>query len=233
MWVGEIAVNFTPFKKKVWLSSPTMHGDELKYMKLAYDTNWMSTLGENINQIEQIFCEEIGCNCAVSLASGTSALHMAVKLAQIKQGEKVFCTDMTFSATVNPVIYEGGEPVFIDTERDTWNMDPDALERAFKKFPDTTERTDLGTSGTLDYYNQAGIIHNKYLSKNGYWGDISIPTNLKKGDYSIKIYAKTLEGDLVCICKFGFSVYDSECEAGEHAENGQNDERVDLPGPEF
>jgi len=130
-------VNFTPFKKKVWLSSPTMHGDELKYMKLAYDTNWMSTLGENINQIEQIFCEEIGCNCAVSLASGTSALHMAVKLAQIKQGEKVFCTDMTFGATVNPVIYEGGEPVFIDTERDTWNMDPDALERAFEKFPDT------------------------------------------------------------------------------------------------
>ena len=114
-----------------------MHGDELKYMKLAYDTNWMSTLGENINQIEQIFCEEIGCNCAVSLASGTSALHMAVKLAQIKQGEKVFCTDMTFGATVNPVIYEGGEPVFIDTERDTWNMDPDALERAFEKFPDT------------------------------------------------------------------------------------------------
>lgn len=130
-------MNFTPFKKKVWLSSPTMHGDELKYMKLAYDTNWMSTLGENINQIEQIFCEEIGCNCAVSLASGTSALHMAVKLAQIKQGEKVFCTDMTFGATVNPVIYEGGEPVFIDTERDTWNMDPDALERAFEKFPDT------------------------------------------------------------------------------------------------
>lgn len=130
-------MNFTPFEKKVWLSSPTMHGDELKYMKLAYDTNWMSTLGENINQIEQIFCEEIGCNCAVSLASGTSALHMAVKLAQIKQGEKVFCTDMTFGATVNPVIYEGGEPVFIDTERDTWNMDPDALERAFEKFPDT------------------------------------------------------------------------------------------------
>ena len=130
-------MNFTPFEKKVWLSSPTMHGAELKYMKLAYDTNWMSTLGENINQIEQIFCEEIGCNCAVSLASGTSALHMAVKLAQIKQGEKVFCTDMTFGATVNPVIYEGGEPVFIDTERDTWNMDPDALERAFEKFPDT------------------------------------------------------------------------------------------------
>ena len=130
-------MEFTPFKKKVWLSSPTMHGDELTYMKQAYDTNWMSTLGENINQIEKLLCELIGCNCAVPLATGTSALHMAVKLVGLKQGEKVFCTDMTFGATVNPVVYEGGEPVFIDTERDTWNMNPDALEKAFEIYPDT------------------------------------------------------------------------------------------------
>lgn len=127
---------FTPFKKKVWLSSPTMHGDELNYMKLAYDTNWMSTLGENLNQIEQLLCEKIGCNCAVPLASGTSALHMAVKLADVRRGDRVFCTDMTFGATVNPVVYEGGEPVFIDTERDTWNMSPEALEKAFELYPD-------------------------------------------------------------------------------------------------
>ena len=126
-----------PFEKKVWLSSPTMHGDELTYMKQAYDTNWMSTLGENLNQIEKLLCELIGCNCAVPLATGTSALHMAVKLVGLKQGEKVFCTDMTFGATVNPVVYEGGEPVFIDTERDTWNMNPDALEKAFEIYPDT------------------------------------------------------------------------------------------------
>lgn len=130
-------MEFTPFEKKVWLSSPTMHGEELTYMKHAYDTNWMSTLGENINQIEKLLCERIGCNCAVPLATGTSALHMAVKLADVKPGEKVFCTDMTFGATVNPVVYEGGEPVFIDTERDTWNMSPKALERAFELYPDT------------------------------------------------------------------------------------------------
>ena len=130
-------MEFTPFVKKVWLSSPTMHGDELTYMKQAYDTNWMSTLGENLNQIEKLLCELIGCNCAVPLATGTSALHMAVKLVGLKQGEKVFCTDMTFGATVNPVVYEGGEPVFIDTERDTWNMNPDALEKAFEIYPDT------------------------------------------------------------------------------------------------
>lgn len=130
-------MEFTPFEKKVWLSSPTMHGEELTYMKQAYDTNWMSTLGENLNQIEKLLCELIGCNCAVPLATGTSALHMAVKLVGLKQGEKVFCTDMTFGATVNPVVYEGGEPVFIDTERDTWNMNPDALEKAFELYPDT------------------------------------------------------------------------------------------------
>ena len=130
-------MEFTPFEKKVWLSSPTMHGEELTYMKHAYDTNWMSTLGENLNQIEKLLCERIGCNCAVPLATGTSALHMAVKLADVKPGEKVFCTDMTFGATVNPVVYEGGEPVFIDTERDTWNMSPKALERAFELYPDT------------------------------------------------------------------------------------------------
>ena len=126
-----------PFEKKVWLSSPTMHGDELTYMKQAYDTNWMSTLGENLNQIEKLLCDFVDCNCAVPLATGTSALHMAVKLTGLKQGEKVFCTDMTFGATVNPVVYEGGEPVLIDTERDTWNMNPDALEKAFELYPDT------------------------------------------------------------------------------------------------
>lgn len=130
-------MEFTPFEKRVWLSSPTMHGEELTYMKQAYDTNWMSTLGENLNQIEKLLCELIGCNCAVPLATGTSALHMAVKLSGLQQGEKVFCTDMTFGATVNPVVYEGGEPVFIDTERDTWNMNPDALKKAFELYPDT------------------------------------------------------------------------------------------------
>ena len=129
-------MEFTPFSKKVWLSSPTMHGEELTYIRQAYDTNWMSTLGENLNQLEVIVCEKIGCNCAVPLASGTSALHMAVRLAGVKRGDKVFCTDMTFGATVNPIIYEGGEPVFIDSERETWNMSPEALEKAFELYPE-------------------------------------------------------------------------------------------------
>lgn len=124
------------FEDKVWLSSPTMHGEEIKYIIEAYETNWMSTIGENINQIERLVSEKMGCGHAVALATGTSALHMAVKLAGIEPGEKVFCSDMTFGASVNPVVYEGGIPVFIDSEYDTWNMDPVALEKAFEIYPE-------------------------------------------------------------------------------------------------
>ena len=142
-----------PFKNKVWLSSPTMHGPELEYVKQAYETNWMSTVGENINEAERLACEKIGCKYAVALSAGTAALHMAVKLAGAKPGEKVFCSDMTFDATVNPVVYEGGEPIFIDTEYDTWNMDPVALAKAFKLYPDvkTVVIAHLyGTPGKID-----------------------------------------------------------------------------------
>lgn len=124
------------FEPKVWLSSPTMHGEEFEFLKEAYETNWMSTVGANINEVERLVCKKIGCKYAVGLSAGSAALHMAVKLAGVKPGEKVFCSDMTFSATVNPIVYEGGVPVFIDTEYDTWNMDPEALEKAFELYPD-------------------------------------------------------------------------------------------------
>ncbi len=139
---------YEKFDKRVWLSSPTMHGKELEYMSQAYNTNWMSTVGKNIDEVEKQVSEYIGVKHAVALSSGTAALHLAMKLAGLKvygmpkpgvgalQGRKVFCSDMTFAATVNPVVYEGGEPVFIDTEYDTWNMDPKALEKAFEIYPD-------------------------------------------------------------------------------------------------
>ena len=124
-----------PFESKVWLSSPTMHGEELEYVKQAYESNWMSTVGENINEVERLAREYVGRKHAVALASGTAALHMAVKLAGVKPGDEVLCSDMTFAATVNPVMYEGGIPVFVDSEFDTWNMDPVALEKAFELHP--------------------------------------------------------------------------------------------------
>lgn len=141
------------FEKKVWLSSPTMHGPELEYVKEAYDTNWMSTVGANINEVERLACEKIGCGHAVALSAGTAALHMAVKLAGVKLGDKVFCSDMTFSATVNPVVYEGGVPIFIDTEYDTWNMDSVALEKAFELYPEVKVVVTAhlyGTPGKVD-----------------------------------------------------------------------------------
>lgn len=137
-----------PFEKKVWLSSPTMHGEELTFMKEAFESNWMSTVGKNINEVERIVAEQVGCQYAVALSAGTAALHLATKLAGEKlygqarpnegtlKEKKVFCSDLTFDASVNPVAYEDGEAIFIDTEEDTWNMDPIALEKAFTIYPD-------------------------------------------------------------------------------------------------
>ncbi len=125
-----------PFEKKIWLASPTMHGEEQEYVKEAFDTNWVSTVGANLEHLEKSVRDYVGCKASVALSAGTAALHLAVKLAGVKPGDKVFCTDMTFDATVNPVTYEGGEQIFIDSEYDTWNMDPKALERAFQKYPD-------------------------------------------------------------------------------------------------
>lgn len=125
-----------------------MHGDEIKFVTEAYETNWMSTVGANINELESLVAAKVGCKYAVALSAGTAALHLCTKLAGealygmpkvgegALRGHKVFCSDMTFDATVNPVAYENGEAVFIDTEYDTWNMDPVALEKAFEIYPD-------------------------------------------------------------------------------------------------
>ncbi len=137
-----------PFEKKVWLSSPTMHGSEMTYVQEAFATNWMSTVGENINAVERLTAEKVGRKYCVGLSAGTAALHLAIKLAAEQlygqadpirgalAGKKVFCSDVTFDATVNPIAYEGGEAVFIDSERETWNMDPVALEKAFEIYPE-------------------------------------------------------------------------------------------------
>ena len=136
-----------PFQSKLWLASPTMHGEELKFVAEAIETNWVSTIGENINELERMIAEYTGVKHAVALSCGTAALHMCMKLAAERinpgakpgnslAGQRVFCSDMTFNASANPILYEGGEPIFIDTERDTWNMDPECLEKAFELYPD-------------------------------------------------------------------------------------------------
>lgn len=122
------------FPEKVWLSSPTMHGEEQAFIKKAFDTNWVAPLGENVNEFEKEMASYVGVQHAAALNSGTAALHLAIKLADVQAGDLVCCSDLTFAATVNPVSYEGGKQVFIDSERESWNMNPDALEIALKKY---------------------------------------------------------------------------------------------------
>ena len=122
-------------QKRVYLSSPTMHGEEHKYIQEAFESNWVAPLGKNVDAFEVEMAAYLGVKAAAALSAGTAALHLAVKLAGVKPGDVVFCSDLTFSATVNPVSYEGGVQVFIDAERDTWNLDPRALEKAFQKYP--------------------------------------------------------------------------------------------------
>lgn len=139
---------FEKFNDKIWLSSPTMYPESMKYVMEAYETNWMSTVGANINEVERVAAETSGTKCAVGLSCGTAALHLSMKLAGERlygkppvgvgalQGKRVFCSDVTFNATLNPVVYEGGIPVFIDTEYESWGMNPTALEKAFEMYPE-------------------------------------------------------------------------------------------------
>ena len=195
--------NIEPFKNKVWLSSPTMHGDEQKWVAEAIQTNWVSTIGANINEVERQVADKVGCKYAVALSSGTAALHLAIKLCGEKlysqpvvghgtlEGKRVFCSDMTFDATVNPVCYEGGIPVFIDTEYDTWNMDPVSLEKAFEIYPEVrliVVAHLYGTPGKVDEIRAIANKHNALIVEDaaesfgatykgiqtGMFGDISI-----------------------------------------------------------
>lgn len=167
-----------PFKNKIWLASPTMHGEELQYMTEAFETNWMSTVGANINAVEEIVAEKVGVKEAVGLSAGTAALHLAMKLAGEElygqpqaghgslEGKRVFCSDMTFDATVNPVVYEGGIPVFIDTEYDTWNMDPEALDKAFSIYPGVkliVAAHLYGTPGKIEEIKKIADAHNAII----------------------------------------------------------------------
>ena len=167
-----------PFDQKVWLASPTMHGDELKWMTDAFNKNWMTTAGENVNELERIAAEKAGMKYAVALCNCTSALHLCVKFAGEKlygkpqishgalEGKRVFCSDMTFDATLNPVVYEGGIPVFIDTEEETWNMDPVSLEKAFELYPEVKVVVVAhlyGTPGKIDEIKAVCDKHNAII----------------------------------------------------------------------
>lgn len=153
-------------KKRVYLSSPTMHPEEKEYVEEAFKTNWIAPLGKNVDEFENEICKLTGAQASLALCSGTAALHMAVKLAGVKPKDIVFCQDLTFSATVNPVSYENGVQVFIDSERKTWNMSPKALEAAFAKYPDTRVVIAVnlyGIPAMLDEIKEICKAHNAIL----------------------------------------------------------------------
>lgn len=128
----------TKVKKRIFLSSPHMsdEGYEMQYVKEAFDTNWIAPLGENVNGFERELAEKVGSKSAAALSSGTAAIHLALKAAGVGEGDIVFCPTLTFSATANPIIYQNATPVFIDSDYETWNMSPKALEEAFEKYPE-------------------------------------------------------------------------------------------------
>lgn len=124
-------------EKRIFLASPHMseEGYEKEYIKEAFDTNWIAPLGENVNKFEEELANYVGAKCGAALSAGTAAIHMALKALDVKEGDIVFCSSLTFSATANPIIYQNATPVFIDCDRETWNMDPEALKKAFEKYP--------------------------------------------------------------------------------------------------
>lgn len=124
--------------KKIWLASPHMsdEGYEMQYVQEAFDTNWVAPLGPNVNEFEKELAAKVGSKHAAAMTSGTGAIHLALKAAGVGEGDIVFCPTLTFSATANPIIYQNATPVFIDSDYETWNMDPKALEAAFEKYGD-------------------------------------------------------------------------------------------------
>ena len=211
-----------PFENRVWLASPTMHGEEQKWINDAFDKNWITTAGENINVIEKQIAEKIGRKQAVALSAGTAALHLAIKLAAEKlygqpkvghgslEGKKVFCSDMTFDATVNGICYESGEPVFIDTEYDSWNMDPVALRKAFEIYPDVRMIVVAhlyGTPGKIDEIRKIADEHGALIIEDAAESFGAIYNGIQTGcfgDYAVisfngnKIITGSSGGMLLC-----------------------------------
>lgn len=220
-----------PFEKKIWLASPTMHGEEQEYVKEAFDTNWVSTVGANLEHLEKSVRDYVGCKASVALSAGTAALHLAVKLAGVKPGDKVFCTDMTFDATVNPVTYEGGEQIYIDSEYDTWNMDPKALERAFQKYPDVKVVVLAhlyGTPSKMDEILDICNAHNAILIEDAAESLSAIYKGKQTGSFG-KFNVVSFNGNKIITTSGGGMLLTDDEEAAEKARKWSTQARDDAP----
>ena len=221
-----------PFEKRVLLSSPTMHNhEEMQFVMEAYDTNWMSTVGENINIIEKDIAKRIGVNYTVALASGTSALHLAIKLAGVKEGDYVFASDMTFAATVNPIAYEKAIPIFIDTEYETWNMNPKALEKAFSLYPNVKVVVMAhlyGTPAKLDEIKEICERHQAILVEDAAESLGAIYKGRETGTFG-KIAAISFNGNKIITGSSGGMLLTDDEEIAKHARKLSTQAREDAP----
>ncbi len=224
-------MRFEGFKNKIWLATPTMHGEEMKYVNEAYTNNWMSTVGENIGKSEQMICEKVGCKYAVALSTGTAALHLAVKLAGVKPGDRVFCSDMTFDATVNAIVYEKAEPIFIDTEYDTWNMDPDALERAFELYPETKVIMLVNLYGTPAKFDEICAIakkHGAMIIEDAAESLGAVYKGKQTGTFGT-YNAISFNGNKIITGSSGGMLLTDDCEAAEKARKWSTQSRENAP----
>ncbi|MCR4718067.1 MAG: aminotransferase class I/II-fold pyridoxal phosphate-dependent enzyme [Firmicutes bacterium] len=224
-------MDIKPFKRKIYLSSPTMHGEELEYMTEAFETNWMSTVGKNINEIEKNIAEKIDTEYAVALSCGTAALHLCMKLAGVKKGDYVFASDMTFDATVNPIVYEGGIPVFIDSERDTWNMDPVALEKAFELYPDTkvvVVANLYGTPAKMDEITKICKEHNAILIEDAAESLGATYKGRQTGAFG-RYNAISFNGNKIITGSSGGMLLTDDCKAANKARKWSTQSREDAP----
>lgn len=219
------------FDKRIYLASPTMHGEEQQYVQEAFDTNWVSTVGANLTELEKGICEKIGASNGLALSAGTAALHLAVKLAGVKQDDIVLAQSLTFDASVNPVMYEKGKLVFVDSERETWNMDPKALEKAFEKYPNAKAVICVnlyGTPSKLDEIRSICDKHNAILIE-----DAAESLGAKyKGQYTGtfgQYNAISFNGNKIITASSGGMLVSSDYEAIEHARKWSTQAREKTP----
>ncbi len=223
--------DFEAFESKQWLSSPTMYSDSMEYAMEAYKTNWMSTVGANINEVEKQMAELVGCKYAVALSAGTAALHLAMKLAGVKSGDVVLGSDLTFGASINPVLYEGGIPVFIDTEYDTWNMDPVALKKAFELYPEAKVVVVAhlyGTPGKIDELKAVCDKHGAVIVEDAAESMGATYKGKQTGDFGV-VGACSFNGNKIITGSSGGVLLTNDLEAANKVRKWSTQSRENAP----
>mgnify|MGYP000797574735 CR=1 FL=1 len=218
--------------KRLLLASPHMsdEGYELEYIHDAFRKNWIAPLGENVNEFEKTMGAYMGRGYPVALSAGTAALHLAVRLAGVQRGDRVFCQSLTFSASANPIVYEGGEPVFLDSEPDTWNLDPETIEAAIARFgvPKALIAVHLyGMPGKLDAIRSLCDAHGILLIEDAAEALGSVYHGQKCGTFG-HYGVLSFNGNKIITTGAGGMVVSNHADWAEHAKHLSTQAKTDL-----